>query len=89
MQSGRSGTAEWVLEYPRHDRAAPDRLMGWQSSGDTLRTVHLHFPTSEEAVAFAEANGMRYTVLRTAPRRLRRRAYADNFDFRRREAWTH
>ena len=89
MQSGRVGTAGWVLEFPRHDRAIPDRLMGWQSSGDTLRTVHLHFPSAEEAVAYAEANGLDYTVMRTAGRRPRRRAYADNFDYRRRQPWTH
>ena len=89
MQSGRAGSDEWVLEFPRLDPAIPDRLMGWQSSGDTLKTVHLHFPSAEEAKAYAEANGLDYRVQPGGGRRPRRRAYADNFDHRRREAWTH
>ena len=89
MQSGRAGSAQWVLEFPRHDPALPDRVMGWHSSGDTLRTVHIHFASLEEACAYAEANGLRYTVYRSGRREPRRRAYADNFDFRRRQAWTH
>ena len=89
MQSGRAGTDDWVMEYPRLDRALPDRLMGWQSSGDTMKTIHLSFPSADEAMTWAEENGIDYTVYRTANRRIKRRAYADNFDFRRRQAWTH
>ena len=40
-------------------------------------------------MTWAEENGIDYTVYRTANRRIKRRAYADNFDFRRRQAWTH
>ena len=89
MQSGRAGIDDWVLEYPRLDRALPDRLMGWQSSGDTMKTIHLSFPSADEAMTWAEENGIDYTVYRPANRRIKRRAYADNFDFRRRQAWTH
>ena len=89
MQSGRAGSDEWVLEFPRLDPAVPDRLMGWQSSGDTLKTVHLTFPSAEEAGLWAEANGLEFTIRPSSRRRPRRRAYADNFDYRRRGAWTH
>ncbi|MGC6485152.1 MAG: ETC complex I subunit [Candidatus Puniceispirillales bacterium] len=89
MQSGRASTAEWVLEFPRHDRATPDRLMGWQSSGDTLRTVHLKFPSLDDAIAYAETNGIDHIVIRQGRRRRSLRAYADNFAPGRRQAWTH
>jgi len=89
MQSGRAGTDAWVLEYPRQDKAVPDALMGWQSSADTLKTVHLHFATADEAIAYAESHGMEYIVLRHGNRRPKRRAYADNFAFGKRQAWTH
>ncbi|XDZ66835.1 ETC complex I subunit [Alphaproteobacteria bacterium LSUCC0684] len=89
MQSGKAKSAEWVLEYPRQDKAVPDALMGWQSSADTLKTVHLHFDTSADAIAYAEANGMEYVLLRTGQRRQKLRAYADNFAFGKRQAWTH
>ena len=89
MQSGKAKTEGWVLEYPRQDRASPDALMGWQSSRDTLKSVHLHFDSSEEAISYAKANGMDYIVLRNTNRRTKLRAYADNFAFGKRQAWTH
>lgn len=89
MQSGRAGSSEWVLEFPRFDKATPDRLMGWQSSSDTIRTVHLRFASSDEAVAYAEANAIDYIILRTGSRRMKTQGYADNFAHGRRQAWTH
>ena len=93
MQSGRAGTSAWILEYPRHVRATPERLMGWHSSSDTLRTVRLAFPSLDDAIAYAETNELDYIVMRqgvgVGGRRVRRRSYADNFAFRRRESWTH
>jgi len=89
MQSGKAKTDTWVLEYPRQDKAVPDALMGWQSSGDTLKSVHLHFDTADEAVAYAEESGMEYVLLRNTYRRPKIRAYADNFAFGKRQAWTH
>ena len=89
MQSGRAGTSEWVLEFPRHDRATPDRLMGWQSSSDTLRTVHLKFPSLDDAIAYAETNDIDYIVVKQGYRRRPIRGYADNFAFTKRQSWTH
>ena len=89
MQSGRADATSWVLEFPRHDRAIPDRLMGWQSSGDTLRCVHLYFDTADAAAAYADSYGIEYTIYRSGSRRPKRRAYADNFAFTRNGAWTH
>ena len=89
MQSGRSKTKRWVLEHPRSSAVGPDQLMGWQSSSDTQRQVRIYFATKEEAVAFAEAKEMAYDVNEPQKRKLRMKAYSDNFAFDRKGAWTH
>ena len=93
MQSGRktkiSRGCEWVLAYMRKSAAKPDQLMGWQSSSDTARQVKIHFPDMESAVAYAEANDIDYVVQQPKSRRVKPRAYADNFAFTRNDAWTH
>jgi hypothetical protein len=89
MQSGQARTKEWVLE---HESAVPrvvDPLMGWTSSADTSTQVHLEFDTKEEAIAYAERNGIAYTLSEPKPRRHIAKSYADNFKFGRLGAWTH
>ena len=89
MQSGLAGTSEWVLQYEPADQRRPDPLMGWISSGDTRAQVRLRFDTREEAVAYAEQEGIAYEVALPQHRRIRPKAYADNFRFGRIENWTH
>ncbi len=93
MQSGRKGKTsrgcDWVLVYTRQTAAKPDRLMGWQSSSDTLRQVKIYFPDLDAARAYAEANGIEYEVQQQQLRRVKPKAYADNFAFNRNGAWTH
>ena len=93
MQSGRKGKTsrgcDWVLAYTRQTAAKPDRLMGWQSSSDTLRQVKIYFPDLDAARAYAEANGIEYEVQQQQLRRVKPKAYADNFAFNRNGAWTH
>ena len=79
MQAGRARTKEWVLEYELESKRAPESLMGWTASADTLNQVRLSFDTAEEAVSFAESKGWNYTVLTAHDRRVRPRNYADNF----------
>lgn len=89
MQSGEGGTKEWVLE---HEPARPrqiDPLMGWTSSADMASQVRLDFDTKEEAIAYAERNGIAYTVYEPKPRKPIRKSYADNFKFGRIGNWTH
>lgn len=89
MQSGMGRSSEWVLV---HEPAAPreiDPLMGWTSSGDTKAQVKLSFATQEEAIAYAERNGLPYEVVEPQPRKPIRKAYADNFKFGRIGLWTH
>ena len=89
MQSGRNKSDDWVLEFPRHYAATPDMLMGWQSSSDTTRTIRMVFPTKDDAIAYANTYGFDYHVIKSVHRRLKLRAYADNFASGHRQAWTH
>lgn len=79
LQSGRYGTGQWVLEYNPADPQRPDPLMGWAGSGETRRQLRLKFPTLEAATAYADKNGISYTVIAAAPKVLKIQAYADNF----------
>jgi acyl-homoserine lactone acylase PvdQ len=89
MQSGEARTHEWVLEPEPSQPREIDPLMGWTSSADTASQVRLAFATREEAIAYAERNGLAYTVIEPKPRRPVRKSYADNFKFGRVKSWTH
>jgi hypothetical protein len=89
MQSGRAGTHHWVLEFEPAAPRRADPLMGWIGSADTQTQVRLFFENREEAVAYAEKNGIDYEVELPQERRIKPKAYADNFRYGRREMWTH
>jgi hypothetical protein len=89
MQSGQANTHEWVLEFEPAEPRRPDPLMGWSGSADTQAQVRLKFDSRDEAVAYAEANGVAYVVELPHPKRFRPKAYADNFKFARAFNWTH
>jgi len=89
MQSGPARSKDWILEFEPDSAREIDPLMGWTSSRDTRSQVRLTFDTKEEAVAFAERNGIPYRVMEPKPRAAVRKAYADNFRYGRKGAWTH
>ena len=89
MQSGRAGTHHWVLEFEPSEPRVADPLMGWIGSADTQAQVRLSFATRDEAVAYAERNGIAYDLELAQSRRVRPKAYADNFRYGRLENWTH
>jgi len=89
MQSGWAGTHQWVLEFEPSSRQRPDPLMGWIGSADTQAQVRLHFDTRDEAVAFARKEGLDYDLELPQARRVKPKAYADNFRYGRIENWTH
>jgi hypothetical protein len=88
MQSGRAGASEWVLDF-EPSRTRPDPLMGWNGGGDTQTQVRLRFDSRDEAVAYADRNGLSYTVELPQTRKFVPKSYSDNFKFGRIENWTH
>ena len=68
MQQGRSKD-DWTLEYEPEQPRSIDPLMGWTSSGDMKAQVKLKFDSKEEAIAFAERNGIAYRVEEPKPSR--------------------
>jgi hypothetical protein len=51
--------------------------------------VQLRFNSKEEAIAYCERNAIPYQVRESNEPATRVIAYADNFAYNRREAWTH
>jgi hypothetical protein len=86
---GKAKTKRWLLEFESQSPREIEPLMGWTASGDMSQQVQLSFDTKEEAVAYAERNGLAYRVEK--PHEVKRRimAYADNFKFNRVGPWTH
>jgi ETC complex I subunit conserved region len=89
MQSGLARTTEWVLEFEPETPREIEPLMGWTSSADMKSQVQLRFDTKEEAIAYAERNGIAYRLSEPKPRGLVPKSYAENFRFGRKIAWTH
>ena len=89
MQSGTARTKEWALEYEPESPSEIDPLMGWTSSRDMKRQLHLSFETKEEAIAYAVRAGIAYRLTEPKPRSPVRKTYADNFRYGRKGAWTH
>jgi ETC complex I subunit conserved region len=88
-QSGNANAKHWILEF---EPAAPrqiDPLMGWTSSGDMASQVRLNFATKEEAISYAEKNGLSYRVEEAKPPVRKILSYSDNFKSTRIGQWTH
>jgi hypothetical protein len=89
MQSGVAQSQDWVLEHEPMKPRELDPLMGWVSAAETDTQVKLKFPSREEAIAFAEREGIAYIVVEPAERRCEKKSYADNFKYGRIGQWTH
>lgn len=89
MQSGMAKTGYWVLEFDPEQPRKIDPLMGYTSSGDMRSQIRLVFSTREEAVAYAEKEGLAYRVDEPKEAKRRQISYSDNFRYDRRTPWTH
>ena len=89
MQSGKGNTDDWILEFREQAPRTADPLMGWTSSDDTRQQLKLTFATREEAIAYAEREGLAYTVAPEPRVRPHKKSYSDNFRWGRPENWTH
>lgn len=79
MQSGRRKTRQWMVQFERDEPQVPDPLMGWMGSRDTRAQLRLLFDSREEAIAFAERNGLSYSVQEPHAAALKPKSYAENF----------
>ena len=89
MQSGQARSKNWIVEFDAASAREIDPLMGWTSSSDMQAQLKLSFATREEAIAYAEHNGLAYSVVEPKPRRQIKKSYSDNFKYGRRASWTH
>lgn len=89
MQSGRARTKRWVLDFEPQEPRRVEPLMGWTSSSDMNSQVRLSFDTKEEAIAYAERNGIDFKLFEPKDSAPKPMAYADNFRFGRLGQWTH
>jgi len=89
MQSGSANTKAWMVDFEPEAPRRVEPLMGWTSSGDMRQQLRLRFDSKEEAAAYCERHGIPYQVFESEPLKRRVISYADNFSFKRREAWTH
>jgi hypothetical protein len=89
MQSGLGRSKEWVLEHEPEARRDVDPLMGWTSATDMRGQLRLTFESREAAIAYAERNGIAYTVVEPTPRKFLKKSYAENFKYGRIGTWTH
>ncbi len=88
-QSGAGRTKKWHLAYEPERPRGHDPLMGWTSSDDMKSQIRLSFDSKEEAIAYAERNGIAYIIEEPKPAARRTMSYSDNFRHGRSAPWTH
>lgn len=81
MQSGKAKTQEWLLEFAPEKPFFVDNLMGWTGMTDMPREIRMFFPTKEAAIAYAKRQNIPFEVFLPNPRKILKKAYADNFKF--------
>jgi hypothetical protein len=87
-QSGQAKDA-WALCYEPERPREIDPLMGWTSSADMKSQITLRFDTKEQAIAYAERNGLAYRVEEPKPATRKIISYSDNFRYNRLAPWSH
>ena len=89
MQSGPARTGSWVLEFEPEAARKIEPLMGYTSSSDMKSQIRLIFETKEEAMAYAEKNGIAFRLEEPNKPKRRQVSYAENFRYDRKIPWTH
>jgi hypothetical protein len=79
MQASRAATGEWVLEFESTAPRRADPLTGWSGGADTQNQVQIVFRTAEEAIAYAEREGVHFHVVPASEKSLKLQSYAENF----------
>lgn len=79
MSSGKAKTHQWVIQFDPTSGKYRDALMGWTSGRDNRYQTSLHFKTLEDAIIFAEKQGMTYVVEPEQRPKFVPKRYGDNF----------
>jgi hypothetical protein len=89
--AAQSGQAKdkWVLEYEPEVPRSIEPLMGWTSSTDMKSQVKLSFDSKDDAVAYAQRNGIAYRVEEPKLVTHKTVSYSDNFAPNRIVPWSH
>jgi hypothetical protein len=77
-QSGRGKQKTWVLEFETKDPHT-NSLMGWESSSDTLEEVKLKFTSKENAINYATANHIEFSLIEPKKKTFVIKSYEENF----------
>jgi hypothetical protein len=88
MQSGQAKD-KWLLEYEPEAPRRIEPLMGWTSSTDMKSQIKLRFDTKDEAIAYAQRNGIAYRVEEPKLSIRKTVSYSDNFKTNRAVPWSH
>lgn len=89
MQSGKGKSDAWILVYEPSVPREIEPLMGYTSSADMNQQIKLSFDTLELAEAYAQRNGIAYSVQPAHEATPKRQSYPDNFRADRKTPWTH
>lgn len=81
MQSGKSKTTTWCIEFNVNNERFKDPLMGWTAIANTLGQLNLKFKSSDAAISFAQKHGLDFIVEEPQLRKQQIRHYSDNFRF--------
>lgn len=67
VTSGKASSESWKLRFERRSAPYIEPLMGWTADDDTLSQLELSFPSADAAIAYAERQGLTYTVVGWCP----------------------
>jgi hypothetical protein len=77
MQSGKGNIKKWHLEFEKDDTRYIEPIMGWTGNLDTTNQIKLRFDTKEEAIDYAERNGLSYDVIEPNKPKLKIQSYSE------------
>ena len=89
MQSGRSRTKKWVLDFEPTSKHNIEPLMGYISSKDMHSQISCQFETKKDAIAYAEKHELHFIVMEPKQKKRQAVSYSDNFKYSRKTPWTH
>jgi len=77
-------TSGWTITFDQEQVYWASPLMEWTGTADSLHSLEISFATKEQAIKFAEENGINFTVNQDseAPVTQQVKSYSDNFKFK-------